>query len=129
MMDKLRDPHTPHELLVRRLSLLTLITVVNGLVLAYLFYRFERGARGTEIHDYGDALFWTSSQLSSVSSSLRNPLTTPGRILAVGVDVVGVGVVTLLIATIVQHLHFVNPGRADFFHKKRQEKEKAEKEG
>ena len=123
-VERLRDPHTPHELLMRRLVLLTLITVVNCVVLAYLFYLFERGAGGTEIHTYGDSLFWMASQLTSVSSDIRNPLTTPGRVLAVGVDVIAVGVVTLLIATIVQHSHFVTPVRADFFRKKREEAER-----
>ena len=123
-VERLRDPHTPHELLMRRLVLLTLLTVVNCIVLAYLFYLFERGAGGTEIHSYGDSLFWVASQLSSVSSSIRNPLTTPGRVLAVGIDIAAIGVVTLLIATIVQHSHFVSPDRSDYFRKKREEAER-----
>jgi hypothetical protein len=44
---------------------------------------FERNADGTHINTFGDAVFWVSTQLTTVSSQLPNPLTTGGRILDV----------------------------------------------
>src|SRR5262245_256455 len=121
-MERMRDPHNPHELLVRRLLLLSAAVFVANFVLAVPFYFFERHAAGTEVTDYWDALFWTFSQLTSVSSSLHNPLTTGGRILAVGIDLMAVSVVTLLVATIVQHAHLVTPKRAAYFKRKQADK-------
>ena len=127
-MQKMRDPHTPSQLLARRLVLLSSAVFVANFVLAIPFYLFEHGAQGTEIHTYGDALFWTFSQLTSVSSSLANPLTTGGRILAIAIDLLAVSVVTLLVATIVQHSHLVSPARQAYFarkHKQAQTKPEA----
>jgi hypothetical protein len=115
----MRDPRTPQQLLARRLLFLTAGIVVVDLLAAYAFLKLEEGAHGTQIHTYGDALFWTSSQLSSVSSSIANPLTTGGRVLAVFIDIVAIGVVTLLVATVVQHSHLITPGREEFFRRRK----------
>ena len=66
---------------------------------------------------FGDeqAFFWMTSQLTSVSSSLSNPVTTGGHILALVIDVIAIGVVTVLVATIAQHLHIVSPRREAYF--------------
>ncbi len=74
------------------------------LVLAFAFYRLERGPPGTEITSYGDALFLTSSQITTISSSLRNPITSGGRALAVATDFVAIAVVSLLFGTIVDRM-------------------------
>jgi len=117
-MDRLRRPRSSQELLMARLTALTIITIVNTFALALIFYLFEHHAKRTEIHTYGDALFWTASQLTSVSSSLPNPATTGGRILAVGVDVAAISVVTPLFGTIVQHIHLISPRREAYFRKR-----------
>ena len=59
------------------------ITVIVDLVCAALAFLFERDAAHTQVTSLGTALFWTSTQLLTVSSSIQNPLTTPGRILDV----------------------------------------------
>lgn len=46
-----------------------------------------------------------------MSSSLENPITTGGRILAVGIDFISVAVVSLLFGAIAQHIHIVSPER------------------
>jgi len=114
-MRGLREPRTPSELLVARLTLVTLAVIAVDLVAAFFFYLLERGASGSEVTNYEQSVFWTTSQLTSVSSSLRNPITTGGHVLAIGIDVIAVGVVTVLVATIVQHLHIVSPPRAEYF--------------
>jgi hypothetical protein len=44
---------------------------------------FEHRAAGSDIHSFGDALFFTTVQLLTVSSQIKNPLTTGGRIVDV----------------------------------------------
>ncbi|MEA2332244.1 MAG: voltage-gated potassium channel [Thermoleophilaceae bacterium] len=111
LLDKLRHPESANELLAARVTGLVVATVVIDLAVAYGFYRLERGAPGTEVTSYGDALFWTSSQITTVSSSLRNPITAGGRILAVAVDFASIAVVSLLFGTIAQHLDITSPIR------------------
>ena len=97
--------------MIARLIAIFVFTVVVDLLVSLAFYRFERDALDTEIRTYGDALFWTSSQITTVSSSLRNPLTTGGRILAVVTDFIAVATVSLLFGTIAQHIHVTGPKR------------------
>ena len=111
----LRHPGSPSELLVARLTLLSIAVVLIDLVVAFFFYLLERGAPGSDVNTYEQSLFWTSSQLTSVSSSLRNPITTGGHVLAVGIDIIGVGLFTVLVGTIIQHLHIVSPRRERYF--------------
>jgi hypothetical protein len=115
VLEKLREPETARQLLARRVTLLAIATVATDLLLAVGFYFLERRAAGTEIHSYWDGLFWTSSQITTVSSSVRNPLTTGGRILAVSVDFMAVAVVSLLFGTIAQHIHITSPKRERHF--------------
>jgi voltage-gated potassium channel len=70
-----------HRLLLERLGLLWLLTLVVGCAGAIGIYFLERNAPGTEITSYFDAFYFTMVQLLTVSSSLKNPLTTGGRVL------------------------------------------------
>ncbi len=56
-------------------------------------YFLERHAVGTEVHTFGDALFFTTVQLLTVSSQLRNPLTAGGRVVDVVLELWAVIVV------------------------------------
>jgi hypothetical protein len=58
-----------------------------------LVWTFERHARGTEIHGFGDALFFSTVQLLTISSQLKNPLTAAGRVVDVGLQVWAIVVV------------------------------------
>jgi hypothetical protein len=115
VLDALRKPRSENELLIARLIALSLFTLVVDLVVSFAFYRLERDAIDTDIRTYGDALFWTSSQITTISSSLANPLTTGGRILAVVTDFISIATVSLLFGTIAQHIHVVGPKRARWF--------------
>jgi len=128
-IQRLRNPRSPSELLVARLTLVSLAVVAIDLVAAFAFYLLERDAPESDITTYEQALFWTSSQLTSVSSSLRNPITTGGHILAVGIDIIAVGVVTVLVATIVQHTHLVSPRREQYFRERGRVASAPEKSG
>jgi hypothetical protein len=82
-----------HRRLVGRLLLVLILTLVVDAVGTVLVYIFERGVRGGEIHGFGDALFFTTVQLLTVSSQIRNPLTAAGRIVDVLLEVWAVIVV------------------------------------
>jgi hypothetical protein len=82
-----------HRRLVGRLLLVLIATAVVDLVGTILVYVFERNIRGGDLHSFGDALFFTTVQLLTVSSQIRNPLTVGGRIVDVGLEVWAVIVV------------------------------------
>jgi hypothetical protein len=52
-----------------------------------LAYFLERHAAGTEIHTLGSAFFWTSTQLLTVSSQLKDPISFGGRALDIFMEV------------------------------------------
>ena len=85
-----------HRHLLSRVGMLILATVALDLAASAAIYLLERGADGTGIHTLGDALFWTSTQLTTVSSQLPNPASTPARILDVALQAYAVGVVAIL---------------------------------
>ena len=76
------DTHT-HRLLRSRLTFLLIATLALDAAASILILLFERNAPGTEISNLGDAVFWTSTQLTTVSSQLPNPISTPARVLDV----------------------------------------------
>jgi ABC-type uncharacterized transport system permease subunit len=78
-LTRLSDWQAHHRRLMSRLLLILIATLVVDAVGTILVYLAERNARGTEVHTLGDAFFFTTVQLLTVSSQLRNPLTTFGR--------------------------------------------------
>jgi hypothetical protein len=82
-----------HRRLIARLTIALLATLVIDAIASVLVWRFERHAHGTEIHGFGDAVFFTTVQLLTVSSQLRNPLTTAGRVVDVVLEIWAVFVV------------------------------------
>ena len=69
-----------HRRLVSRLVIVLGLTIVVDAIGTMLVYFFERDAKQTEIHTVFDAFFFTSVQLLTVSSQIKNPLTLAGRI-------------------------------------------------
>ncbi len=59
-----------------------------------LIWAFENGQKGSDIHGLGDAAFFTAVQLLTVSSSVKNPLTSAGKIVDVALEVWAIFVVT-----------------------------------
>jgi len=85
-----------HMHLRSRLVFLVLVTVVLDAVASVLIYLFERHAAGTGITTMGDSLFWTSTQLLTVSSQLPNPISTPARVLDIFLQAYAITVVAML---------------------------------
>ena len=73
-----------HRRLMARLALLVIATTALDLVAAIVMYVLEASARGSEIRTFGQAFFFTTVQLLTVSSQIKNPVTPTGR----AVDVV-----------------------------------------
>jgi hypothetical protein len=82
-----------HRRLISRLAIVLLLTAVVDLAGTLLIYATERHVEGTDIHSMGDALFFTTVQLLTVSSQIKNPLTAAGRVVDVALEVWAVIVV------------------------------------
>jgi hypothetical protein len=85
-----------HEHLRARLVFVGAASVLLDAVASVLIFAFERHASGTEITTFGDAVFWTSTQLLTVSSQLPNPISTPARVLDVFLQAYAISVVAVL---------------------------------
>ena len=83
-----------HRRLLARLIIALSLTIVVEFVGALLVWNWESGLKGTDIHGFGDALFFASVQVLTVSSSLKNPLTEVGKVTDVLLELWAIGVVT-----------------------------------
>lgn len=96
----LRGDTPAHEHLRDRLVAIVLATIGLDLIFAVLALWFEHDAPRTQVTTFGDAIFWTSTQLLTVSSQLPNPTSTPGRILDVVMEAYAITVVASLAGSI-----------------------------
>jgi hypothetical protein len=94
--DVLRARTPTHLHLRSRLTFVLGATLIVDAVGSVLILLFERNAHGTEITNIGDAVFWTSTQLLTVSSQLPNPISAPGRVLDVFLQAYAISVVAVL---------------------------------
>lgn len=91
--DVLRARTPTHSRLRDRLVAIAIATIGVDLLFAVLAFVFEHHERQTQITSFGSALFWTSTQLLTVSSSIQNPISTPGRILDVAMEIYAITVI------------------------------------
>ena len=97
---------TPNHLHLRqRLTVLVGSVVVLDAVFSVLAWALERDAPDSDIHSYGDALFWTTTQLFTVSSQLRNPVTGAGKVLDVVIEFAGITIVAALAGSLGSFLY------------------------
>jgi hypothetical protein len=90
----MRAPRTAtHRHLRERLGRIAVATIGVDIVGSLLVYLFEHHAPRTEITNLGDAAFWTTTQLLTVSSQLPNPISTGGRIVDVFLQIWAISVV------------------------------------
>jgi hypothetical protein len=82
-----------HRRLLARLGLVVTGTAVVDALGTVAIYFLERHTNGSEVTSFGDALFFTTTQLLTVSSQLKNPLTTWGRVVDVALEIWAVVVV------------------------------------
>jgi hypothetical protein len=91
-----RRPQPPHYHLRRRVLQALTIVLVADVVGTVLMWLAERDKPRSEIHNVWDAFFFTTVQLLTISSQMRNPVTTPGRIVDIVLELVGVGFVSAI---------------------------------
>jgi len=89
-----RDPPHPHRVLRRRLWEALVVVLIVDSIGTVLMWLFEEDARRSQIHHLWDAFFFTTAQLLTVSSQMTNPVTTPGRIVDIVLEVVALFIVT-----------------------------------
>ncbi len=92
-LDRLLTWEERHRRLLSRLLIALGLTLVIDLAGSVLVWLTERHAHGTDIHTFGDALFFATVQLLTISSQLANPLTAAGRVVDVVLQVWAVVVV------------------------------------
>jgi hypothetical protein len=78
-----------HLKLRRRVATALLATAIVDLIGTGVMYTLEHGKRGSEIDSLFQGFFWVSAQLLTVSSQMKNPVTTGGRIMGPRPRVVG----------------------------------------
>jgi hypothetical protein len=94
--DVARAATDTHRRLRDHLSAIVIATIGVDLVCAVLAFLLERHSPETEIKTLGSALFWTSTQLLTVSSSLKNPISAGGRALDVLMEIWAITVIATL---------------------------------
>ena len=99
----LRGETAAHAELRSRIVGVALLSVLVDLAAGGVALAFERGHGG--LHTYGDALFWTTTQMLTVSSSLSTPVTAGGKVLDVGLELYAVVVVTSVAGVFASFFH------------------------
>jgi len=85
-----------HRRLLARLVIAFCLSLVVDVVCATLMWSYEHGLKGSSIHGFGDALFFSTAQIVTVSSSFKNPVTHAGQAVDVMLEFWGIFVVTAI---------------------------------
>jgi voltage-gated potassium channel len=80
------------------LAVLAIIFACSALVLS-----FEVNAKGSNIHNFGDALWWAVVTVTTVGYGDKFPLTAGGRGVATVLMFVGIGLIGVLTATVASY--------------------------
>jgi hypothetical protein len=99
----LRAATPAHAELRSRVAGVTVVSIVLDLLAAGAAWGFEHG-RG-EITTFGNALFWTTTQMLTVSSQFPNPLTPGGKVLDVALELYAIVVVTSVAGAFASFFH------------------------
>jgi hypothetical protein len=94
--DVLRASTATHRRLRDHLVTIAVATAGVDLVCAFLALLLERDTNETEIKTFGSAAFWTTTQLLTVSSQIKNPISAGGRVLDVFMEIYAVTVIATL---------------------------------
>lgn len=85
-----------HRRLLARVIIAVCLSAVVDVVCAVLIWSFESGLKGSDLHGFGDAFFFSTVQILTVSSSLKNPVTSAGQIVDVVLELWAVFIVTAI---------------------------------
>jgi hypothetical protein len=79
---------------------IVVVTVGIDLFCAIVAFLLERHSQQTEIKTFGSAMFWTTTQLLTVSSQIKNPISAGGRVLDVFMEIWAITVIATLAGAI-----------------------------
>lgn len=96
LRDVVRAATPTHRRLRDQFVAIGLATIGVDLFCAVIAFLLERHSIQTEIKTFGSALFWTSTQLLTVSSNIKNPISAGGRVLDVFMEIYAVTVIAAL---------------------------------
>jgi hypothetical protein len=113
-----RGESPTHSHLRDRIIAIVFFTAVVDLIASVAILFLERNADRTEITNFGDSIFWVTTQLLTVSSQLHNPITPGGRVIDVFLQVIAISVVASLAGSF-----------AAFFHRRGRERDAEAAEG
>jgi hypothetical protein len=85
-----------HRRLLARVIIAVCLSLVVDILGATLIWSLESGVNGSSIHGFGDALFFSTVQIVTVSSSFANPVTHGGQVVDVILELLGIFVVTAI---------------------------------
>jgi hypothetical protein len=94
--DVFRATTTTHRRLRNVLVTVAVATVGIDLLCTVLAYLLEHHAHETDVKTLGSAAFWTTTQLLTVSSSVKNPISAGGRVLDVFMEIYAITVIATL---------------------------------
>ena len=94
--DVLRAATVTHRRLRDQLVVIIVATVGVDLLFAIAAFLLERHSQQTEIKTFGSAAFWTTTQLLTVSSQIKNPISVGGRLLDVFMEIYAITVIAAL---------------------------------
>ena len=83
-----------HRRLLARIAIAFCLSAVADLACAALMWSFESGVKGSDIHGFGDAVFFATVQILTVSSAFKNPVTAGGQAVDVFLEFWAIFVVT-----------------------------------
>ncbi|HET9718859.1 MAG TPA: hypothetical protein VFP55_02155 [Solirubrobacteraceae bacterium] len=89
-----------HSRLRDRLVAVVVLTAGIDVLCAVLALLLEHHQKQTQIDSFGSALFWTTTQLLTVSSNLQNPISAGGRVLDVLMEIYAITVIGSLAAAL-----------------------------
>lgn len=94
--DVLRGRTEAHTHLRNRLVTALTITLLVDLGAATLLYHLEANAKGSDISTWWDSFYFITAQLTTLSSSMGNPVTFGGEVLCLVIDIYAITVVAAM---------------------------------
>jgi voltage-gated potassium channel len=90
------------EAILKHHSLFRVLLAAAGTLVigSWLVLLFEKHARGSNIHNFPDALWWAIVTVTTVGYGDRYPVTEGGRVVAAVLMLVGIGLIGVLTATV-----------------------------
>ena len=83
-----------HRRLAARVAIAIGLTAIVDAIASILFWHWESGIKGSDIHGFGDAVFFVTVQILTVSSQIQNPITSDGKIVDVFLEIWAIFVIT-----------------------------------